>query len=890
MIKEVELRNIKSYKEAVVKFTPGTNSIIGENGAGKTTILESVGFVLFDYLPYTLSTFIRGGENTGMARVTVLSRIDGREYEIIRRITKTSTSEYIVVDPELKKKICEGKVDVLDWIRKNLGLGKHIELRTFFENAVGVRQGAMVSPFLLPPHARKSIFSPLLGLDVYRTAFEKSREYLNFLEKNISELKIRESELCGRLNTLKERLKMLSTLKNELNEDLKRLNVLEKKLKEVKSRKEKLEKTRERISETETELKVLTTRITEVRENIERVVEEIREIDSRKKEMEKHERAYRQYMVHEKKLTELEKNLEDLIHKREALLKDRIKAKELETRMESLKKRLEDIKTAEEEISRLERLIDEVKEAEEEEKLLIKIEKEYAVTKEKKLNISSEIERIEERIEQLKRLSETAESYKKKIESLGETELKIEKLGKIVNHLESRIKLFSENLKSLKKSECPFIQEKCDRVIEKIGDLKAQIETMIRKRERALELLENHKKEVEELRTLRTEYEKLRVQLEQLPDFENELEKLSLNLKKINEQLNTFEEKIKMRKIIEDRIRSYRELQQKLAIYRNKIQEKEKIDSDIKNMENELENLKRRISHIDGIEKEIKEIEEHRKKLQHKLEELKKGYETYLSLIEVIKREDHLKDRLERDRNLLKDFEDKLKQKNIEYKKLTSSFDQEELRKVEEMFQNLTSEAGMIKGRIAEKKRQIEELEKDAEETEELKEQLNEIEKTIEMETVKHNFLKEVREIFNEAIPAITGAYVRVISQDANRLFNEIMGDYSWTLEWKEDFGIVLKHRGRELDFGQLSGGEQMVAAISVRLALLKHLSGLDFAFFDEPTQNMDEIRRMNLANQIGRIAGFSQLFVISHDDTFEEVTDNSIRIVKEGGYSMVVQ
>ena len=41
----------------------------------------------------------------------------------------------------------------------------------------------------------------------------------------------------------------------------------------------------------------------------------------------------------------------------------------------------------------------------------------------------------------------------------------------------------------------------------------------------------------------------------------------------------------------------------------------------------------------------------------------------------------------------------------------------------------------------------------------------------------------------------------------------------------------------------------------------------------------MDAERRENLAMQISRITHFDQLFVISHDDTFEGYVDNVISI-----------
>jgi integrase len=47
--------------------------------------------------------------------------------------------------------------------------------------------------------------------------------------------------------------------------------------------------------------------------------------------------------------------------------------------------------------------------------------------------------------------------------------------------------------------------------------------------------------------------------------------------------------------------------------------------------------------------------------------------------------------------------------------------------------------------------------------------------------------------------------------------------------------------------------------------------------------------RRDNLAEQILDVKGFSQLFVISHDDTFEQDTDHVVRVVKGDGSSRVV-
>ncbi|HLW02143.1 MAG TPA: SMC family ATPase [Ktedonobacterales bacterium] len=148
--------------------------------------------------------------------------------------------------------------------------------------------------------------------------------------------------------------------------------------------------------------------------------------------------------------------------------------------------------------------------------------------------------------------------------------------------------------------------------------------------------------------------------------------------------------------------------------------------------------------------------------------------------------------------------------------------------------------------------------------------------------------LQQFRETIRDAGPHVMKELLKQISKGANRIFGDILGDRSVELSWEEDYEIVLRTRGQERSFAQLSGGEQMSAALAVRLALLKTLAKLDVAFFDEPTQSMDETRRGNLAEQIRRVRGFNQLIVISHDDTFEQGLDSVIYLQKRDGETVI--
>ena len=149
------------------------------------------------------------------------------------------------------------------------------------------------------------------------------------------------------------------------------------------------------------------------------------------------------------------------------------------------------------------------------------------------------------------------------------------------------------------------------------------------------------------------------------------------------------------------------------------------------------------------------------------------------------------------------------------------------------------------------------------------KERLEELNETTEF----------IRDTLKQAGPIVTESYLYNISIEANQLFREITGEAGRALRWSRDYEILLEEEGHDRSFQNLSGGEQMAAALSIRLALLKQLSDISLAFFDEPTINMDAERRERLAQQIGQVNDFDQLFVISHDDTFEENVDHILHI-----------
>ncbi len=222
--------------------------------------------------------------------------------------------------------------------------------------------------------------------------------------------------------------------------------------------------------------------------------------------------------------------------------------------------------------------------------------------------------------------------------------------------------------------------------------------------------------------------------------------------------------------------------------------------------------------------------------------------------------------------------------------KMRATFDDVELERATAASAALGVERGTVTERLRTAQRESEALTADIARGESLLEDLRAARDERETLVDLEKMLQQFRDTIKEAGPNIMKALLRQISTEANRIFGEILGDRSAQLAWENDYEVVLRRDGKDRAFAQLSGGEQMSAALAVRLALLRGLTRLDIAFFDEPTQNMDGERRGNLADQIRRVRGFDQLIVISHDDTFEQGLDNVVHLEKRGGETMYIE
>jgi DNA repair exonuclease SbcCD ATPase subunit len=97
---------------------------------------------------------------------------------------------------------------------------------------------------------------------------------------------------------------------------------------------------------------------------------------------------------------------------------------------------------------------------------------------------------------------------------------------------------------------------------------------------------------------------------------------------------------------------------------------------------------------------------------------------------------------------------------------------------------------------------------------------------------------------------------------------------------------------GKETTFGLLSGGEQQRAILAVNLALsevAESYSGsvMNIKFLDEPFNGIDSSGQIQCFKLFSRLSQTKDgLYVISHDESFQQLCPNAVYIIKKNGVS----
>ncbi|NJN57590.1 MAG: SMC family ATPase [Leptolyngbyaceae cyanobacterium SL_5_9] len=199
-ILSVTLKNFKSHSDRHFQFQPGTNAICGENGAGKTSILEAIAWTLFNYRgAYKNEDLIRNGANSAQATVAFVSSRDTRTYEVQR----CTTRGYTLYDPQLGQRLDYKHIEdeVMPWLRQHLGVAAGTDLGRLFANTIGVPQGTFTADFLQTAEKRKPIFDAILKVEEYRQTNQQMLSLEKYGKAEVERLEGRSPSMRTRSKT-----------------------------------------------------------------------------------------------------------------------------------------------------------------------------------------------------------------------------------------------------------------------------------------------------------------------------------------------------------------------------------------------------------------------------------------------------------------------------------------------------------------------------------------------------------------------------------------------------------------------------------------------------------------------------------------------------------------
>ncbi|MEP6900590.1 MAG: SMC family ATPase [Actinomycetota bacterium] len=884
-ITKIELEDIKSHREATFEFQRGTTAITGANGAGKTTIIEAVAWTLFDLLDYKKDDFVRRGAKKGVVRVTFESGLDEREYSVYR---DTGTG-YYVYDVQLKNRIADKKEEVARFLWAHLGVEPGTDLEALFRRAIGVPQGTFTAIFLETPTERKKAFDKLLKVEEYRQGAEKLLLTSRFIEQKITSVREKiaraEGELV-RFETVEEDLKTSTAQTEELS---KTLETTEKETAEKSETVKKFDETERVINELKSALDRLQNEKSRAEILLANKENELNQARNAAEKIKAVEEDYQKHLDALGKLKEFERERTE----REKLHVEQRKIETAQINVVAEQKRLqENLEKAQQAHREIGKLTPLTAEQEMLEKMRDDFIEQIANTKSK----VEEIRRLDEKMNDLRgkfiknkeqiKETETKSATAKDYEALQKRDSEI---TRDITHFRAKLEHDEQFQAEVKNGLCPILSQKCLNL--KQGEtLEGFLKDQFAEIKTNIGTLETEQKSLAEALKIAREAEKFSATLETLKGRETEIGDEGKSYKAEKENL------------LKD-IGDLAKIQSDSADTEAKLKALENPKAKIKMLEAEVKKEMPIRENLSIIEKNLERLESDKRTSAERLESYKDLDANWRNFSDLRDNTANAHREFLTNENLAKFLPEKEREfenANVNLKTLTensaraekdfisASKDYDRERHQMEKFALRTAET-----RLAETRANLANAERQRILAESELKRLAEVRKAMQGEFQEKERLEKIaeatdfiRETLKRSAPLVAKNYIYYVSLEANQMFREITGNAERTLKWTEDYGILLEEDGFERPFINLSGGEQMAAALSVRLALLKQLSDVRLAFFDEPTTNMDATRRERLAEQISHITErktFDQLFVISHDDTFEGYVDNVVSVTGNG-------
>ena len=235
MITSVKLHNFLSHKDTELSFDNGVTVFIGENGAGKSSIIEAITFALFGKTRRgAIEDVIRDGETQAVTQIYF--EVNGKKYQAIKKIHGSTSPQELLDDNSLP--IAKGKEKVSEEIKKIIGLDYDTlgiasivpqgQLTEIIQSDNGIKLRSLIDKVIGTGKysaAEKGLGEGITAFREYLTEkynntdedVENVQMEINHAEKIIANSKPQKEKLEEMAESFKEKIKKLQEKKEELS-------------------------------------------------------------------------------------------------------------------------------------------------------------------------------------------------------------------------------------------------------------------------------------------------------------------------------------------------------------------------------------------------------------------------------------------------------------------------------------------------------------------------------------------------------------------------------------------------------------------------------------------------------------------------------------------------
>ncbi|MDE1840846.1 AAA family ATPase [Candidatus Nitrosotalea okcheonensis] len=224
MLQSVEIENFLSHKNTKLTFDRGVTVFVGQNGAGKSSIIDAITFALFgEHLRKSTKGLLRRGSNQSYSKVEF--SLGHRQFEAVRKIDSKGTAGAV-----LYEKINGEMVSLVAGERKQFGESMTKEIESLigldFEKlkvASIVQQGELQAIIEADPRKFKELVNAIVGIDKLDIAYESMKKTIDSFRGTIkSRLGHDDTDidtLQARIDVLLKEISVLEPQKKKIMEE-----------------------------------------------------------------------------------------------------------------------------------------------------------------------------------------------------------------------------------------------------------------------------------------------------------------------------------------------------------------------------------------------------------------------------------------------------------------------------------------------------------------------------------------------------------------------------------------------------------------------------------------------------------------------------------------------